>query len=229
MSLSWDFCKQSRAISNTWWCTKRTIATESDAISLSVEMVSLLSMKFCRRSSICFVALGNRSLYSVFIITISLSITGVRIGLDKERLRGRMVVEWAGDRLPWDPMLPSSTPIRLGFESLDEKWRWCWWCRSSSKMELLGFDVRVDGVEVVVVAAVVVMDDEEDELPGVPWWRWWWRWCWWWWWWWWCPWWCPWWWLWWAVLVTTVPVAPSWCNRSWEEHWDWKWMGRKHR
>lgn len=35
-------------------------------------------------------------------------------------------------------------------------------------MELLGFDVRVDGVEVVVVAAVVVMDDEEDELPGVP-------------------------------------------------------------
>ena len=59
-------------------------------------------MKFFNLSSICMVAFGNRSLYRVFIITISLStVIGERIGELKERDRGRI----DGDRRPgpFDP------------------------------------------------------------------------------------------------------------------------------
>ena len=71
MSLSSDFCRQSRAISSTWWCTKRTMATESAAMSEAAEeSVSLLRMKFCSRSSICFVAFGKRSFKELRVLGI---------------------------------------------------------------------------------------------------------------------------------------------------------------
>ena len=62
------------------------MAMESAEISEVSESTKfwLLRMKLRRRSSICLVALGNRSLYKVFIMTISLSITGERIGLLQE-------------------------------------------------------------------------------------------------------------------------------------------------
>lgn len=54
---------------------------ESAEISVSAANVSLFKMKFLSLSSICMVAFGNLSLYRVFIIMISLSTTGDRIGL----------------------------------------------------------------------------------------------------------------------------------------------------
>merc|ERR1719210_3317098 len=108
MSRSSDFCRQSRAISKVWWCTNLTMAIESADISDSVDKFWLLRMKLRRRSSICLVAFGNRSLYNEFIMTISLSITGERIGLLNDLERGLM----DGDRRP-------SSSIKLGFESFD--------------------------------------------------------------------------------------------------------------
>lgn len=46
-------------------------------------------MKCVKRSSICRVAFGKRSLYIIFIMAISLSTNGERVGLDKLRDRGR--------------------------------------------------------------------------------------------------------------------------------------------
>lgn len=49
-------------------------------------------MKWVRRSSICSVAFGKRSLYIIFIMAISLSASGERVGLDKLRDRGRRCI-----------------------------------------------------------------------------------------------------------------------------------------
>ena len=99
INLSSDFCRQSRAISNVWWWTNLTMAIESAEISDSVDKFWLLRMKLRRRSSICLVALGNRSLYRVFIITISLSITGERIGLLQSHKKKHCVSMYVSNNL----------------------------------------------------------------------------------------------------------------------------------
>lgn len=48
--LSWDFCRQSRASSITWWCRNRVMASQSTSSSL------FCSMNFFNFSSICAVA-----------------------------------------------------------------------------------------------------------------------------------------------------------------------------
>ena len=77
-----------------------------------------------------------------------------------------------GDRRP-------SSSIRLGFESLEEKWRWN--IRGSS---LANPPPGPTGVPMGVPAGAGVVA------------------------------WCP-------VPPEAAAAAPNWCNRSWEEHWDW--------
>ncbi len=146
-----------------WNDSCSSLPIESAEMSDSVDKFWLVKMKFLSRSSICLVALGNLSLYKVFIITISLSITGERMGELSDRERGRI----EGDRRP-------SSSIKLGFESLEEKCRWCW-----------------NTCEWGPPGGVSCMD---TGVPAGAWW---------------------------PPLATAA--APSWCKRSWDEHWDCKW------
>lgn len=59
-------------------------------------------MKCDKRSSICCVAFGKRSLYNVFIIAISLSTIGDLLGELRDRDRGLL----KGDRRPASPSRP---------------------------------------------------------------------------------------------------------------------------
>lgn len=99
-------------------------------MSFSVVKDSLFKIKFLNLSSICIVALGNLSLYKVFIMTISLSIKGVRIGLlnsikaiFSNIQRNIFVGIYLKDLdlgLMEGDLLPSSSKAQ-GLESFDEK------------------------------------------------------------------------------------------------------------
>lgn len=132
MSLACDLCKQSRAISRTWWWTKRTIGCESRKLPLATYLFSLI--KCVRRSSIWSVAFGKRSLYKIFIIAISLSTSGDRLGLDKLRDRGlRCIGDWRPPALSKSlsdvgvspPLFPDDTEPTSDIEC---GWCWLWWC-----------------------------------------------------------------------------------------------------
>ena len=83
------------------------------------------------------------------------------------------------DRGLIDGDLRPSSSIKLGLESLEEKWRWWWNIRGSSLAKPPG-----PGPTGVPAGAGVA-----------AWWP--------------------------AAPPPDAAAAPNWCNRSWEEHWDW--------
>lgn len=97
-----DLWRQSRAISTTWFVTKRTMGWESRFRFALVEFLYSL-MKLVRRSSICAWAFGNLSLKRWFIVAMLLSPIGERLGELKLLERGRNTIGLCRSA----PMLPS--------------------------------------------------------------------------------------------------------------------------